>query len=138
MTGKVNPVIPEVVNKTYYLVSGYSVPVTMAARAAQFELANMLPVVADVLITSLKLAREATELFTDKCIAVVEANEANCRKHLEESTAYATLLTPRLGYDTVSEIVKESLKTAKTIRQLIVAKGLLTDKEFDTIVQKGV
>ncbi|KKU87457.1 hypothetical protein A3A64_02705 [Candidatus Gottesmanbacteria bacterium RIFCSPLOWO2_01_FULL_48_11] len=135
MPGKVNPVIPEVVNQTYYLVSGYSVTVTMAARAAQFELANMLPVVADVLITALKITREATELFTNKCIAVVEANEENCRKHLEESTAYATLLTPRLGYDTVSAIVKESIKTGKTLRELVLEKKMLTEKEFDAIVK---
>lgn len=136
MPGKVNPVIPEVVNQAYYLVSGYSVTVSMAARAAQFELANMLPVVADVLITALKITREATVLFTDACIAVVEANEENCRKHLEESTAYATLLAPQLGYDTMSAIVKESLATKKTIRELVVGEKLLTQEAFDKVVSR--
>lgn len=135
MPGKVNPVIPEVVNQTYYLVSGQAVTVSMAARAAQFELANMLPIVADVLISALKITREATQLFTEKCIAVVEADEDNCRKHLEESTAYATLLTPKLGYDVVASVVKDAVRHNKTIRQVVIEKKLLTNREFDTIVK---
>ncbi|MCX8008766.1 MAG: aspartate ammonia-lyase [Patescibacteria group bacterium] len=135
MPGKVNPVIPEVVNQIYYWVAGQAVTVQMAARAAQFELANMFPVVADCLILSIRLTKEATFIFAKKCIDVIQANEEQCKKHLEESTAYATILTPKLGYDVASSIVKESVQTNRTIREIVVARKLLSEEEFDAIIQ---
>ncbi len=135
MPGKVNPVIPEVINQSYYLISGHNLTIQHAAEGAGLELAVMFPILADSLITSLKVASTAVTIFADKCIATLTANEANCKKHLENSTAYATLLTPRLGYDTVSGIVKEAIASGKTIRELILEKHLLPESKFDQLTQ---
>jgi len=100
------------------------------------ELGVMLPIIIDRLILSLKLASEVIENFAINCIDQITVNEKQCRLHLEKSTAYATLLSPVLGYETMSAIVKESLKTGKTIRELVIGKKLLTTKEFDDPISK--
>lgn len=136
MPGKVNPVLPEMVNQTYYYVSGKNLSVNHAAEASLLELTNMFPVIADSVISSLKLVSEVMRVFTDRCIKGIVANEEKCRELLENSTAYATLLTPHLGYDIVSSVVKEAVKRGKTIREIILEKKLLTKEEFDKILLK--
>lgn len=135
MPGKVNPVLPETVNVLYYLVSGNNLTIEKAAEGANLELAVMIPPVADRLLESLKAVNDVLGVFTIRCVASITANEDRCRELLELSTAYATMLTPTLGYETVSSIVKESVKTGHTIRDVVVAKKLLTVKEFDRIVR---
>lgn len=134
MPGKVNPVMPETVNQLYYTVSGNNLTIEHAAHASFLELANMFPILADRLISSLKLSQEVLNQFTKKCVVSIRANEAHCKELLEKSTAYATLLSPVLGYDTVSAVVKESIKTGKSIRELVVLKGLMDEKKFDAVV----
>lgn len=134
MPGKVNPILPESVNQLYFLVSGHNLTVEHAAEASQLELGVMLPIIIDRLILSLKLASEIIENFAINCIDQIRVNKEKSRLHLEKSTAYATLLSPVLGYETMSSIVKESLKTGKTIRELVVGKKLLTTKEFDMYI----
>ena len=136
MPGKVNPILPESVSQLYFLVSGHNLTVEHAAEASQLELGVMLPIIIDRLILSLKLASEVIENFAINCIDQITVNEKQCRLHLEKSTAYATLLSPVLGYETMSAIVKESLKTGKTIRELVIGKKLLTTKEFDDPISK--
>lgn len=135
MPGKVNPIMPETVNQLYYTVSGNNLTIEHAAHASFLELANMFPILADRLISSLKLSREVLEQFTKKCVVSIKANEVRCRELLEKSTAYATLLSPILGYDTVSAVVKESVKTGTSIRALILAKKLMTEQDFEKTVQ---
>lgn len=133
MPGKVNPVMPEFVNQVYFIISGNNLAIEHCAQASQLELGVMLPTVADRLLESLKLATVVTSQFAGLCIAKTRANRERCRQHLENSTAYATLLTPRLGYDTVSELVKEITADHKTLRQLVIERGLISEKEFDNI-----
>jgi aspartate ammonia-lyase len=135
MPGKVNPILPETVNQFYYLISGNNLSIEHAAHAAQLELGVMFPILADRLLQSLTLSAEVLDKFALSCIRTLKANKENCRRHLEDSTAYATLLSPKLGYDVTSDLVKESVKGGKTIRELVLEKKLMTNKEFDALVK---
>lgn len=134
MPGKVNPVMPETVNQLYFLISGNNLTIEHAAHAAQLELGVMFPTIADRLLQSLKLTSEVLEQFTKKCVLSIKADKQRCKELLENSTAYAVLLSPRLGYETVSKAVKEAIKTNRTLREIIINQKLLTNKEFDKIV----
>ena len=134
MPGKVNPVIPESINQVSYHVAGKNVTIHQSAKESILELAIMFPLVADSIITALKVTTAATRVFADKCIKTLTANKDQCREHLENSTAYATLLVPHLGYDSVSNIVKQAIKTNTTIRKIVLKRKLLSEKEFDMIV----
>ena len=130
-----HPILPEAVNQLYYTVSGNNLTIEHASHASFLELANMFPILADRLISSLKLTDEILKQFSVKCVATIRVNEERCRELLERSSAYATLLAPVLGYDTVSAIVKESLKTGSSIRTLVLSKKLLSEAKFDEAVQ---
>lgn len=134
MPGKVNPVIAETMNQTYYIVSGKNLSIHQAAEGSHLELGVMLPVIADSLITILKIVETALKLFTDRGIKNIIVNREKCLEHLEKSTAYSTLLTPRFGYDIVSKVVKESVVTGRTMREIIIDKKLLTNQELDKIL----
>lgn len=136
MPGKVNPVLPEVINQLYFTVSGNNLSIEHCAQAAQLELGVMFPLLADRLLSSLIVSNEVITKFTFHCVSVIEVNKETCRKHLENSAAYATLLTPVLGYDAVTEVVKEAHKTGKTLREVILERKLLTESEFETKVSE--
>lgn len=136
MPGKVNPVIPESMNQVYYFVLGKNVTIHQAAEAACLELAVMFPVLADSLITSIELTNSAIIQFTELCIKTLSFNIDRCRELLEKSTAYATLLTPILGYDIVAGLVKESVKKGIHIKKLILEKKLITEKQLQTVLKK--
>ncbi|EKE14934.1 MAG: aspartate ammonia-lyase, partial [uncultured bacterium] len=86
------------------------------------------------LIVILKTVETALKLFADRGIKNIIVNRERCFKHLEKSTAYSTLLTPKLGYDIVSKVVKESVVTGKTMREIILEKKLLKKEELDRII----
>ena len=134
MPGKVNPVMPETVNQLYYLVSGNNLSIEKAVEASQMELGVMLPTIVDKLIESIKFTSDVINQFDKLCVSEIKANKEKCKYFLEISTAYATLLVPRLGYDLVSEIVKKSIVTGKTLRGVVVGEKHLSDNEFDKIV----
>ena len=134
MPGKVNPVLPETMNQLYYLVSGNNLCIEKAVEGAQMELGVMIPVMVDRLVESIKLSTEVINQFDKLCVAGIKADKEKCKLHLENSTAYATLLTPRLGYDTVSMIVKKSIYTKKSLRDIVVGEKHLTEKEFEKII----
>lgn len=130
MPGKVNPVMPETVNNLYYWVSGNNLSIEQAAHGANLNLAVMIPTIADRLIESIKMTAEVLHVFTTKCITSIKADKKRCKELLEKSTAYATLLTPILGYEKMSEVVKETIKSGKTLREIIINQKLLSSKEF--------
>jgi len=134
MPGKVNPVIPESINQAYFLILGKDLTIKEAAQHSCLELGIMFPILADSLITSIKVATVATKLFADKCIATLQVNKEKCKELLENSTAYATLLTPILGYDTVTELVQESITTHIPFITLIKQKHLLSDTKLHHIL----
>jgi aspartate ammonia-lyase len=135
MPGKVNPVLPEAVNQMYFLVSGNNLTIEHAAEGAQLELGVMLPIMTDRLLESLKLMDEMLSVFAGKCVAGIKANPKRCRELLENSTAYATLLTPKIGYDNAALAVKQSLSTGKTLREIVLQKKFLTNSEFDRLIK---
>lgn len=136
MPGKANPILPEAVNQLYHFVSGCNLTIEQAAHCSQLELANMFPIVADRLLSSLKLARAVFTTFAQKCIIHIKANKERCLALLERSTAYATMLVPKLGYDKVSQLVRETLESGKTFREVVVKSKLMTNSEFDAIVKQ--
>jgi len=93
----------------------------------------MLPVIADSLIEMLKVVTTTLNVFTELGIKKIVVNKKRCLEHLEKSTAYSTLLTPRLGYDVVSKVVKEAVAKDMTLREVILEKKLLTNDEFDQL-----
>lgn len=134
MPGKVNPVIAESVNQLYFLVSGNNVTIESAAHGAQLELGVMLPIIADNLITSLKLTQEVLSNFAVQCVSKITANKKRCLEILESSTAYATILTPILGYDIVAEAVSKSVTNNLSIREVIIEEGLMSEEDFNKVV----
>jgi aspartate ammonia-lyase len=126
MPGKVNPVIPEVVNQVYYLLLGSCRTVEAAAEAAQLQLGVMFPILADTVITALKLSHQALERFNQGCLSVVELNYDKIQEHLLSSTALATLLTPLLGYDTVASVVESVRSSNRPLVEILQEKGLYT------------
>lgn len=134
MPGKVNPIICETMNQIYFQVDGRNTTIHHAAENSHLELGVMLPAIADSLITMLKIVDSGLRLFADRGIKKIAVNHERCLELLERSTAYATLLSPRLGYDTVSKIVKEAVSTGKTLRQVVMEKKLLTEKEFEKLI----
>ena len=136
MPGKINPVLPETLNQLYFLVSGNNQTIEKAAEASQMELGVMLPVIADRLLESIQLSAQAIKQFDKLCVARVKADVKKCREHLEKSTAYATLFTPRLGYDLVSGVVAEAIKTNRTFREVAVERKLLSNKEFESVIKR--
>lgn len=134
MPGKVNPVMPETLNQLYYIVSGNNLSIEKAVEGSQMELGVMLPVIVDKLIESIKITTEVIIQFDKLCLKGVKADKENCLKHLENSTAYSTLLVPYLGYDTVSGIVSRAVKRGKTLREIVVGEKYLEEKVFNKII----
>lgn len=135
MPGKVNPVMPETVNQLYYLVSGNNLAIEKATEGAEMELGVMLPIVVDKLIQSIKLASVVIHQFNKLCVKGIKVDKKMCEFHLDNSTAYATLFVPVLGYDVVSNIVKKSITENKTLRDIIVGGKYLKEKEFKKIIK---
>ncbi|MBP9690442.1 aspartate ammonia-lyase [Candidatus Woesebacteria bacterium] len=110
MPGKVNPVIPEVMNQIYYHISGKNLAVQMANETSDLQLAVMFPTVADALITSFSILTTGVHQFSQRCIKLMKINEKQCHANLEKTTATATALTLKLGYDAVAEMVKKEIE----------------------------
>ncbi len=134
MPGKVNPVIPEVVNQTAYYVIGADVTITMAAEAGQLQLNVMEPVIAFSLFTSLSYLGNACYALQSKCVDGITANEENCRNMVMNSIGIVTALNPILGYEACSGIAKEALQTGKSVHQItVVEQKLITQEKWDEI-----
>ncbi|WP_242923813.1 aspartate ammonia-lyase [Pontibacter liquoris] len=120
MPGKVNPVIPEVVNQTAYYVIGTDVTITMAAEAGQLQLNVMEPVIAFSLFSSFTYMENACYTLQSKCVDGITANEEICKNMVMNSIGIVTALNPILGYEECSSIAKEALQTGKSIHDIVV------------------
>ncbi len=125
MPGKVNPVIPEVVNQIAYKVIGNDLTVTMASEAGQLELNVMEPIIAQSLFESIELLKNGMLTLKIRCIDGVTANRDVCRKYAENSIGLVTALSPILGYEMCGELSKEALLTGKSIKELVIEKNLM-------------
>ncbi|RYD51529.1 MAG: aspartate ammonia-lyase [Sphingobacteriales bacterium] len=134
MPGKVNPVIPEVVNQTAFYVIGADLTVTIAAEAGQLQLNVMEPVIAFSMFTSFTYFTNAIHTLVELCITGITANEERCRDYVMGSIGIVTALNPILGYETSAAIAKEALASGKVPRQIVVEeRKLLTPEQWDAI-----
>jgi len=131
MPGKINPVIPEVVNQIAFKVIGNDLTVTMAAEAGQLELNVMLPVIAQSLFESIEMLKNGIDTLTYRCIRGITANEKRCRFTVENSISLVTALNPVLGYEICTQLAKEALENDQGIYELALKKKLLSKKKLD-------
>lgn len=133
MPGKVNPVIPEVVLQVAAQVIGNDAAIAFAAQAGYFELNTMLPVIAHNLLQSIGLLASTGSVFASKCIRGISANREKCASNIEKSLALSTYLVPEIGYDRASAVAKEAFRTGKSIREVVVGSGLMTEEKLNEL-----
>jgi len=131
MPGKVNPVIPEVVNQVCYDVIGGDMTVTMAAEAGQLQLNVFEPIIAYRLLTGMMILTRACDVLRVRCVMGITANPDRMRKFVEQSIGIVTALVPVLGYERATEIAKEALESGRGVYDLVCDKGLMTREELD-------
>ncbi len=135
MPGKVNPVIPEVVNQVAFDVIGNDVTVTMAAQAGQLQLNVMEPIIAYALFNSLTHLRNACRVLLTRCVEGITANREHLRWMVENSIGIVTALNPYIGYDQSAAIAKEALASGRGVVELVLERGLLTREQVDEILK---
>lgn len=134
MPGKVNPVIPEMVNMVCFAVIGNDTSIAYAAQAGQLELNVMMPLIQYKLIDSIVILTNAAGIFTDKCVSGISINEERCQDYAMRSLGIVTVLNPLIGYAKAAEVVKEAMKTGKSIRSVILSWGILSAEELDRLL----
>jgi aspartate ammonia-lyase len=134
MPGKVNPVIPEVVNQVCFDVIGADVTVTMAAEGGQLQLNVFEPVIAYRLLSSISEMRNACIVLRERCVEGITANPDRMKWFVENSIGIVTALVPVLGYETATEIAKLSLDTGKGVYEIVLDRGLMTREELDRVL----
>jgi fumarate hydratase, class II len=131
MPGKVNPVLVEALTQVSAQVMGNDTVVAFAGSQGNFELNVYMPVIARNLLESIRLLGNVTRPFADRCVAGIEADVERCRAYAESSPSLGTSLNPYIGYDAAAVIVKESMATGRSVRELVLEKGLLTEEQLD-------
>jgi len=134
MPGKVNPVIPEAATQAAMLVIGNDSVISMAAAAGSLELNAFEPLIAHCLLENLDLLTRANRILRTHCVEGIEADEARCRQHVENSTAAATALLPALGYERAGEAARIAKLKGKTLRAVVVEKNWMSAEEFDAAI----
>lgn len=134
MPGKVNPVIPEMMNMVCFSVIGNDLTIAMAAQAGQFELNVMMPLIQHKLLDSIVILTNAVKIFNEKCISGLTANEKRCQDYAMRSLGIVTVLNPITGYSKASEIVMESMRTGKSVRDVILEQNILSADQLNHIL----
>lgn len=134
MPGKVNPVIPEVVNQIAFKVIGNDTTITIAAEASQLELNVMEPVMVQTIFESLNWLKNGMDCLREKCIIGITANRQHCMNLVLNSIGLVTALNPYIGYEASSEIAKEAMATGKGVYELVLEKNLLSKEELSDIL----
>jgi aspartate ammonia-lyase len=131
MPGKVNPVIPEVVNQIAYQVIGNDLTVTLAAEAGQLQLNAMEPVLVLNILQSMRMLIRGMSVLREKCIVGIEADRERCQELLEGSLVTVTALNPYIGYDAAAKVAKVALISRRSIRDVVLAEGLMSEEQLD-------
>jgi aspartate ammonia-lyase len=137
MPGKINPSICEAANMACLQVVGNDAAVVMGCAAGQLELNTHMPLVGTNIVKSLRILTKVCDALDKKCVRGITAYETVCRKYFENSAGLPTILNPVLGYDKVAELVKESLKTGKTLAELVREKKLMPEKKFAALLAQS-
>ena len=134
MPGKVNPVMAEALNMVCFQVVGNDTAISLASQAGQLELNVMMPVISYNLLQSIHILTNALTAFANRCVEGIKANIENCRHWAERSLSIVTALNPRIGYAKAAEIAKEAFRRGVTVRDIIIEKGVLTEKELEKLL----
>lgn len=134
MPGKVNPVIPEVVNQVCYHVIGADLTVTLAAEGGQLQLNVFEPVIAFEIFSSINMMKRAFETLATKCVDGITANTEHCRAYVLNSIGLVTALNPYIGYENSTSIAKEALQSGKSVHDIVLERNLLSKEELEEII----
>jgi aspartate ammonia-lyase len=134
MPGKVNPVIPEVVNQVCFDIIGSDVTVTLAAEAGQLQLNVFEPVIAYRLLYSIDTLKNACVVLRERCVTGITPNPSRMRQFVEHSIGIVTGLLPTIGYETATSVAKEALDTGRGVYEVVMARGLLTREQLDRVL----
>ena len=135
MPGKVNPSLAECMNMICFSIIGNDTTVTIAAQAGQFELNVMLPVILKSVLDSTDMLTNFLPIFSANLIDGLGTNKQKLQDNIEKSPVIVTLLAPKIGYQKSADLFKESMKTGKTIRELVISKKLMTKKQVDSLLK---
>jgi aspartate ammonia-lyase len=135
MPGKVNPVIPEVVNQVAYIVIGHDLTVTLCAEGGQLQLNAFEPTIGYCLLSSLRHLTAAVATLTTRCITGIEADRERCMSLVENSIGLVTALGPTLGYEATSRVAKRALKENRRVGDIVLEESLLTQTELDELLR---
>ena len=134
MPGKVNPVIPEVVNQVAFQVIGMDLTISLASEAGQLQLNAMEPVIAFDLFTMLEMLKRGCRVLDERCVRGITANPDRCRELVFNSTSIVTAFSPALGYEVSASIAREALESGRSVHDLVLEKGLLSRETIDEIL----
>jgi aspartate ammonia-lyase len=134
MPGKVNPVIPEVVNQVAFEVIGNDVTVTFAAESGQLQLNAFEPIIAHSLFASLDHLAAAATVLADKCIDGITANRDMLRARVADSIGLVTALSPEIGYENATDVAQEALVSGRGVVEIVAQRGLLSPERIDAIL----
>lgn len=134
MPGKYNPVMAEMTSMVCFQVMGYDTAIALAAQAGQLELNVMMPLIAYNLIHSIEILGNTIAALTERCIKGITANPDRCLAYAEGSLALVTALNPHIGYLNAAAVAKESLETGKSLRQIVLEKGLMTEEALAEVL----
>ncbi|PHD59847.1 aspartate ammonia-lyase [Bacillus toyonensis] len=134
MPGKVNPVMAEVINQVAFQVIGNDHTICLASEAGQLELNVMEPVLVFNLIQSISIMNNGFHVFREYCIKGITANEELLKQYVEKSVGIITAVNPHIGYEAASRIAREAIETGKSVRELCLEHGVLTEEELDIIL----
>ncbi|MFH1148254.1 MAG: aspartate ammonia-lyase [Pseudomonadota bacterium] len=138
MAGKVNPVIPEMVNMVCFQVIGNEAAVAAAVQSGQLELNVMMPVIAHNLLVSMHILTTSLSIFSERCVKGITVNAERCRNYMEMSTALGTLLNPLIGYQEAADLAGEALKRNMKIKDVVQERGILSEDEFEKLVLASI
>ena len=134
MPGKVNPVIPEVVNQIAFAVIGNDVTVTMAAEAGQLQLNAFEPIMCRALMMSITQLRQGCYVLADACVSGITANVEKLRLSVEQSIGLVTAISPVLGYENATIVAQKALADGTSVREVVLELGLMTELQFDELL----
>ena len=134
MPGKVNPVIPEVVNQVAFNIIGNDMTITLAAEAGQLELNAFEPIIFYCMFQSIDTLGYAVETLVDNCIVGITANEERCRQLVENSVGIITAICPHVGYEKTADIAKKAINSNESVRSLILKENIMDEEELSRIL----
>ncbi|RII26145.1 MAG: aspartate ammonia-lyase [Geobacter sp.] len=131
MPGKINPSMAEMTNMVCFQVMGCDQAIMLAAQAGQLELNVMMPLIAYNLLFAMELLKNCVQKFTDSCINGIEANVGRCGSYLDNSLGLVTVLAPYIGYNAAAEVAKEAVSSGRSIRDIVLDRGLMPENELE-------